>query len=310
MRYLARLDHDAVLEATRHTFPVWGEHRTAEEHAAYNLRQLEEAGPELLRYVGLVDEAGRLVASMKRYSLQLASPAAPDAVVRAVGVGAVFTREDARRRGLGSALLGEVLREARDLGYAAAWLYSDVDPSIYARSGFVALPAWEHRAPAGSLPSDGALATRPLDGDVDRLIALYERSFEGGARWLRPARSRAALRYFRWRNAIRGEHLLLDGAREVGHLVAAPAASKHTLWVDEWSAPGIDPARVWATVRALADAEGCSAVAGWLRPDQLAPWFTPTRRASAIPMVAVIDGSFSIASVPSDYAHFGSVDHF
>lgn len=311
MRYVAALDAASILEATRQTHSFWGNGRSLEEHTAYNLRQLSEAGPELLRYVGLTDDAGSLCASIKRYSLQLSSPAQAGRTLRAVGIGAVFTRPDARGRGHASALLAEVLREAADLGYAAAWLYSDIAPSIYERLGFVAMPAVEHVAPLASLPREGALSTRPVPGaDVLELGAPYEQSFEPGVRWLRPVRSRAAFRYFCWRNGVRSARWLHDGGRRVGYVIASPVASTRSLWVDEWSAPGVPVERVWATLRELAVTEDLGTVTGWLRPDAVGPPFTAAPRAEAIPMVAALDGSWRPEAVPRDHAHFGSIDHF
>ncbi len=125
--------------------------------------QLERAGPEMLRYVGLVDDRGELVAAIKRYGLALVT-GVPGALVevRAVGIGAVHTRDDRRREGLAARLVEAVMAEAADLGYAAAFLYSDIDPGYYARLGFVALAADEHEAEVEALPPDDALfATRP-----------------------------------------------------------------------------------------------------------------------------------------------------
>ena len=130
MRYVPSLPRALVEEATRHHHATWGRGSTQEEHTAHNFEQLERAGPELLRYAGLVDEGG-LVASFKRYALLLHHEAR--GVIRAMGVGAVFTRPSARGRGAASALLKEAMREAADLGDEAALLYSDIDPAFYAR---------------------------------------------------------------------------------------------------------------------------------------------------------------------------------
>ncbi len=138
-RYLAALDRTQIVEAARQNHPLWGGDRSPAEHAAYTLGQLEIAGPELMRYVGLVDGRGRLVGALKRYSLPFRDGRGD--ALRAVGIGAVFTRPAAHGQGVASALLRAVMGEARDLGYAAALLYSDIDPGYYARLGFVALPA-------------------------------------------------------------------------------------------------------------------------------------------------------------------------
>src|SRR5262245_59321405 len=99
MRYVPRLPRALVEEATFHHYATWGLGRTQEEHTAHNFEQLERAGPELLRYVGLVEEGG-LVASCKRYSLLLRHHKC--GVIRAVGIGAVFTPPAGRGRGAAS----------------------------------------------------------------------------------------------------------------------------------------------------------------------------------------------------------------
>src|SRR5262249_3552849 len=143
LKYVALLDRAQIAEACRQHQALWGADVSPAAHAARVLRRLETAGPELLRYVGLVDPRGRLVSALLRYSLLLRQGAS--APVRAVGIGAVFTRPSARGRGAASALLRAVMDEGRDLGYAAALLYSDIDPAFYERLGFVALPARDFR---------------------------------------------------------------------------------------------------------------------------------------------------------------------
>jgi predicted N-acetyltransferase YhbS len=316
VRYVPRLDRALVEEATRHTLRFWALGKTQEEHTAHNVAQLANAGPEVLRYVGLVDDGGALLASIKRYTLLLRAP--DGAVLRTAGIGAVFTPEAGRGRGAASALLRAVLDEARDLGYGAALLYSDIAPAFYARFGFTELPAVDHMAPAAALPEQGGLSLRPAGtDDLDRLLAWHEATWPQG--WLRPLRSRALWRYFRWRNRLT-EWILADGHHDVGYLVAGPddpqrdlpePRSATTLWVDEWAAPGVDAARVWATVRRLAEREGRTSVGAWLRPDGVPAAFTAARRPEAIPMVAFLDGDARAhLPTPPASAFIGSFEHF
>src|SRR5262245_28908658 len=129
MAYARRLERDEVVVATRHTLALWGEGRTQAEHTAYNLEQLERAGPELLRYVGLRGDDGRLLASSKRYALEIE---APDGTrTKAVGIGAVMVPDSERRHGHATAMLRAMMEEGRDLGYGAALLYSNIDPRFY-----------------------------------------------------------------------------------------------------------------------------------------------------------------------------------
>src|SRR5690242_7125560 len=125
MRYVPQLDRALVAEASRHNHAFWGGKRSIDEQQARTLLQLETAGPELLRYVGLVNERGRLLGAIKRYSLLVTDEGG--APMRAVGIGAVFTKPSMRGKGVATTLLRAVMDEARDLGYSAALLYSDID---------------------------------------------------------------------------------------------------------------------------------------------------------------------------------------
>ncbi len=94
-RYVPQLDRSDVDEAARLNRTLWGSGRTEAEHLAYTAAQLAHAGPELLRYVGLVSAQG-LVAASKRYSLLFR---AGGREARVLGIGAVFTRESERGKG-------------------------------------------------------------------------------------------------------------------------------------------------------------------------------------------------------------------
>lgn len=314
MKYVPSLSRSHVEEAARRHLEIWGEGRTEAEHIAHNFEQLERAGADLLRYVGLVD-GDHLVASIKRYGMLLGHPDL--GVIRAVGIGAVFTDPGARTKGAASALLSAVIEEARDLGCGAAVLYSDIDPGYYARRGFVALPAPKHRALIEDLPAHFALEIRPADpADLDLQLALHAEAWrQSGARlWLH--RSPALWRYFRWRNHITGEWILSDGGRDVGYLVAARASPIQDasdpqgltrLWVDEWAAPGVAADRVWATVRALAVREGVQAVDGWIPPHQLDARFSVRARTSTLPMIAPLTGGLAVEAARSFLSSF---EHF
>ena len=300
--FVSRLEHDLVVEATRQSHAVWSGGRSLDDRTAFTLEQLDRAGPELLHFVGLVDESG-LVASAKRYGMLLAAP--DGRALPAMGIGAVFTREDARGRGHAATMIREMLREARAFGAAAAWLHAEIDPAYYARLGFVELPGLSHRSTAAALPAEDPLEFRPAaPDDIARMIGWYEAAFDRG--WLRPARSHALWRYFTFRNGARA-WILSDAGADLGYLCAD--GSNGALWVNEWSAPGVPRARILSTLRALAERDGLSEIAGWLRPDEATDVFQPAPRNSGVPMIALLDGSWSALPAPSKI-HFGSFDYF
>jgi GNAT superfamily N-acetyltransferase len=313
-RYVPLLDRAGIAEAARQTHGLWGYGRTLAEHVEHTAAQVALAGPELLRYVGLVDAARGLVAASKRYGLLFR---AGGCEARVMGIGAVFTKDGERGKGHAPALIRAMAAEASDLGYAAAILYSDIDAAYYARLGFVALPAVDHFALASALPAAGALAFRPAnEGDFDRLIAWYEASWAASPDAVRPARSRALLRYFCLRNRVAGVWILADAGRDVGYLLATPddplrdlpePRPDALLWVDEWSAPGVDPARVLATIRAVAERASAREIGLWLRPGQDPAPFRSAPRLASFPMILPIAPGLTVDPARD---HLGSFEHF
>jgi len=308
-RYVPDLDERLVREAASHTHPFWGKSVDLATHVSWQFEQLRRAGPAILRYVGLVDDTAGLVASIKRYALALSLPGG--GVASVVGIGAVFTREDARKSGAASALLEAVLAEARAEGMSAALLYSDIDPAFYARLGFHAFPAFEHTAAPEALPASSALSLRRAeDRDEGAMLAAYEASFDPS--FLRPHRTPEVFRFFRWRNRAEGAWILRAEDRDVGYLLATArgAGPDRTLWVDEWAAPDIARSEVLGVVRRLAEREGARTVAGHLRPEEARPFFDARPLTAEIPMVAPLDDRLRSQAVPPDRAFFGHLDHF
>lgn len=313
LRYVPLLDRALVDEAARQSHAVWGYGRAEAEHLAHIQEQLAHAGPDVLRYAGLVGERG-LVASCKRYGLLFR---AGGREARVLGIGAVFTPEAERGRGHAPALLRAVIAEAADLGYAAAILYSDIDAAYYARLGFVALPALDHFAPPSALPSADPLAFRPAnEADLDRLIAWHEASWAASPDAFRAMRSRSLWRFFRWRGRLTGAWILSDAGRDVGYLLAGLDDPQRDLpdprppgllWVDEWSAAFVDPARVLATIRAVAERCGASTIGLWLRPGQEPAPFRAAPRSASFPMILPLAPGLDVDPARD---HLGSFDHF
>lgn len=312
-RYVPLLDRSGVEEAARQNQALWGYGRTAAEHLAHTAAQLDHAGPEVLRYVGLVGERG-LVAASKRYGLLFRIGGRE---ARVMGIGAVFTKDSERGQGHAPALIGAMVAEARDLGYAAAILYSDIDPAYYARLGFVALPAVDCFALPGALPSSGALAFRPAnEGDFDRLAAWYEASWASAPAATRPLRSRALLRFFAWRNRVANASILSDAGRDVGYLLASlddprrdlpEPRPEGLLWVDEHCAPGVDRARVLATIRVVAEHLGAREIALWPRPGEGVAPLRSAPRSASFPMILPLAPGLVVDPTRD---HLGSFEHF
>ena len=299
--YVDALEPEAVATAARQAHALWGGDRTVEQHVADTFEQLER-GHDLLRFVGLRDRSGALVCSLKRYDAVLSTPSG---AVRTVGIGALFTTPEQRRRGHANRLVRIVMEQARSAGYGAALLYSDIDPRFYERMGYVLLPhpTWIAKTP--DLPPMDAFAVRPID-DAGQLLAIHERSFEPN--WVRMRRNGASWALATWRQRQAKTWLLIEQEREVGYIIA----SKHDdlLWVvdEAMLEPQKSAERLWATLRKLAVQEGAARIAGWLRPDHAGGPFAASPRSCCIPMVAPLDAR--LAHIGTLATHLSSFDHF
>jgi len=308
MRYDDRLDAEGIRQASAQTHGFWGRGRTLAEHTRRNFAQIADSEGQC-RYVGLRDEDGRVVSSLKWYELRFCGPPGE---ARAFGIGAVFTPAEQRGRGLATQLIEVALSEARCREYELSVLYSDIRPEFYERLGFVRFAAVDWELLPEALPDAPPLRLRRATvADETTLIALHERSF--GSEWLWPRRPPKLWRYLRRRNEAAGDLLLTDGGQVVGYVNVRPAAGR--LYVEEWAGPTDLRQRVWGTLRRLAEALGCRRVCGWERPGQTPPGARRTAREVAVPMIAALRPDspwrdFLVRAAGGNDAFFGALDHF
>jgi len=295
VRYVSELDAAQIAQATAHTHALWSEGLALDDHRALALEQVRRSAG-VMRYVGLLDENGALVCSLKRYQLELAGDSWR---VATVGIGAVFTPEAERGKAHASALLQAVHDEAATLGCAAALLFSDIAPSYYERFGYrrLAAPAWQCEVTA--LPREGSYEAAPAQ-DHDVLVRLRHAGLAGG--WLHLIRNRRAWEYWIWRYP-HDELLLFLTDAAVGY--AMVTTRDELLWIHEIGGV-LDPARLHATLRRLAVERGADRVAGWLRGDRAAGRFEARARDCCLPMVAQL-GAVNFTRAPS---HLSSIDSF
>lgn len=143
------LPHTAALWAGRRSFELYQSQTLEIAHSAY--------GKRFYRTIGLF-EGSRLLASCKRYER---TARVGSRRLRACGIGAVFTAQELRGRGYASAMLGALLDAARDEGFGAAYLFSDIRPQFYAQLGFTELPSRSISLRADTLDG-GHVAAEPL----------------------------------------------------------------------------------------------------------------------------------------------------
>lgn len=307
------LNDEWVAAAATQTHEIWSGGYSLPAHVERQKDILRRAGPDILRYIGLSDETG-LIASMKRYGLVVHVPGAGP--TPAIGIGAVYTRKDARKKGAAAKLLNWLLEDARAQGNALALLYSEIGTSYYEKFGFVALPSNEHSAATNDLPNTTSLSIRPAThNDHAAILALHEASWE--PKIVRIARKIEHLRFFLFRNSADSVFMLQRQGIDVGYVIAAlhdgkrddgVVANERTLWVDEWAAPGIAIADILGAIRIIARAQSVDRIAAWLSPWHEHSPFIAKVRHEPIAMACALNAP--LHRIDSQQTFFGSLDHF
>lgn len=150
---------------------LWAEGRTLERYVEDFHRVAASAyGRRRFRTLGLRID-GALCASFKRYEREVRCGTR---ILRAAGIGAVFTPPALRGRGYASAMLGAFLDAERDAGTDIAYLFSDIHPSFYERLGFISLPSRTISLRADSLPAHRLDVATVGDGDWTAIRRCFE----------------------------------------------------------------------------------------------------------------------------------------
>jgi GNAT superfamily N-acetyltransferase len=126
---------DSVLP---HSATLWAGERSFERYSG-DLRNFVASGygRRRFRLIGLRTDS-EIASSCKRYERDFRWG---ERSMRAVGIGAVFTRESLRGRGLATTMLAALLDQERAAGVDFAFLFSDIRPQFYEDLGFIALPS-------------------------------------------------------------------------------------------------------------------------------------------------------------------------
>jgi predicted N-acetyltransferase YhbS len=153
---------------------MWAEGRTFDDYVA-DFRAVVTSGFGRRRFRTLAGvHDGAMVTSCKRYQRELRCG---DRVLRATGIGAVFTPEAYRGRGYATAFLGAMLDAERATGTDVVFLYSDIHPAFYEKLGFVRLPSRAIVLRADALPHERIVARTLDDADwpaIERCFAAHE----------------------------------------------------------------------------------------------------------------------------------------
>ena len=203
------------------TFEIWNEGLTARAYSQWNAAQLRTPwGRANLHRLALVDDAGGLLATAKRYRFRVRLDGRTGWMS---GIGAVFTPPTQRGRGYASQLVERLLEMERRDGSLLAGLFSEIDPAFYQRLGFASVPIDEVTVRVER--RDGAPAILVRAGDERDLPALeaMDRVRSSGARFALD-RDRSMIQY-----AVAKKRLLAGlgpvGLRQVEFVVAEEGAS-------------------------------------------------------------------------------------
>jgi len=173
-----------------------------------------------LQRFALVDDAGRLLATAKRYRFRARLDGRAGWMA---GIGAVFTPHLQRGKGYASQLIERLVEMERSDGVLFASLFSEIGPDFYERLGFIAVPLDEVTVRVERRQGAPAMLVRAGD---DRDLASVEAMHQVRASGARFAlnRDRPMIQY-----ALAKKRLLAGlgrpGLRQVEFVVAEEGAS-------------------------------------------------------------------------------------
>jgi predicted N-acetyltransferase YhbS len=155
------------------TFPIWNEGLTRVAYSRWNEGQMRTPwGRDHLHRIALVDDAGRVLASMKRYRFNVRYD---DEDMAMVGIGAVFTPPELRGHGYAPAIMERIIGEEAAAGTPVATLFSEISPEYYKRVGFELVPLEELVLMVASRSGAPAMLVRSgTDADLPALAGMHE----------------------------------------------------------------------------------------------------------------------------------------
>jgi GNAT superfamily N-acetyltransferase len=282
---------DYARDILPHSSSIWAAGRSFDEYVQDFVAVAGSAyGKRRFRTVGLRID-GSIVVSCKRYEREIRCS---DRVLRAAGIGAVFTPPKLRGRGYASALIGVLLDSERAAGTDVAFLFSDIHPAFYERLGFVVLPSRTISLRADMLPATRLDFGAVLDSDW----AAIRRCFDALDN-RRPISFKRTPLVWEWlRTAARANSS--DGARVA--LIARPSRTGaayvfgrrlprlDAFVVDEFGYTGDDGFDAVAPLVRSA-AGDLRKVTGWLPPDVARPALprgAVKKRKNGITMIALL----------------------
>lgn len=309
---------DYAAQVLPQTQALWAGTRTFEVYVEHFLQIARSAyGRKHFRTHGLYNGA-RLVASFKQYerTIRIGKRRA-----RACGIGAVFTPEDARGRGYGTAMLALALDAFRAGGGDIAYLFSDIHPAFYNAIGFLECPSRAFSLRADGLPPARFTVHTLQTSDWPSVQRCFAQS--QASRPLAFERSAPVWNWIRLRLAQGSEHppgvqltqrVIRRGNDVVAYVLGVRDVRRDAFAIDECAY--LDDARENVAPLLRAAAGDLQRVSGWLPPDgvrELLPRGSVRRRKDAVLMVAALTplGDEVAAELrrPASFDRIWSTDH-
>ncbi len=301
MKYVSRLNPDQIGQALKNSLAFWSGGKTyAQVIAKFTALRGDE---KILSMAGILDHDENVTGSLKRYFFDLDSPDGP---IKAIALGAIYTREEFRNRGIAKTLIQNVLEEAKQTCDAAI-LFSDIGTEYYEKFGFQSLQDLRWMADAKTLLGGPTLNIRLAEKkDTDQLRSWYEKSFSRGT--LRIIRSsREIWNFQRQRSGANCDHIVSQNNIDVGYFNAN--VTDKNLWIHEFVL--LDASlekQMNATIAQFSLINHRDTLAGWLRSDNIPNGFVGTSRGQAIPMILSLRNGIVLPENDSQ-VHFSSIDH-
>lgn len=277
------------------THALWGHGRGVDEYIAQTTHLAQTRyGRKAYRTFALASADGSPLASFKRYEREAQID---DALLRCIGIGAVFTPEEHRGRGYASAMLALALDEARAAGMDFAYLFSDIHPQFYKQLGFSELPSRSISLRADALSGERVAVEAIGERDWSGVRKCFDFTF--ARRHWGLTRSPSVWDWMKTRmnaGAARGQrvHLAVRKGRSIAAYVLGQREPAHDAYiVDEFGFNG-DAAADFVAPLLRAAAGDLRRIAGWLPPAgarELLPRGSVRRRTDAIWMIAPLSSN-------------------
>jgi len=306
LKYVSKLNEPQIYQVQEHSHNLWSDGLSLEDRLKA-LKVLTAFGDQL-NFAGLVDlSRNEIVCSLKRYSLcvtdQFGDP------VKTIGIGAVFTPEEHRRKKHAESLIKLVLEEAANKNVSAALLFSDIHPSYYERiAGFREFPSWKFSGTVQSLKPTPPFQTRAAnDEDIPWMIQAFDSLWP--KKFLRVKRDFTSWKFYRLRNLKEPDLIISKDGKTLGYLSCHCTGSE--LFVNEF-APTNEENRdaMWSAVRQIAINKNIRQIIGWLPKNFVPSEFQVEKRNTEITMLASLNKKFELDSFEPQKTYFSPLDYF